>query len=53
MKVSIMYRNSWFGGEGWTYYPTTVDIGNFLRGLLQEKRTTKTRLLPRRQGSLS
>jgi hypothetical protein len=21
-----MYRNNWFGGDGWTFYPVTVDI---------------------------
>lgn len=24
--VTIMYRNSWSGGDGWTYYPVTVTI---------------------------
>jgi hypothetical protein len=21
-----MYRNNWFGGDGWTYYPKTITI---------------------------
>lgn len=27
MKVTIMYRNNYEGGDGWTYYPLTVVIG--------------------------
>lgn len=23
-----MYRNNWFGGDGWTYYPVTVVISD-------------------------
>jgi hypothetical protein len=26
MQVTIMYRNHWFGGDGWTCYPMTVTI---------------------------
>lgn len=26
MTVTVMYRNNWFGGDGWTYYPHTVTI---------------------------
>jgi hypothetical protein len=26
MKVRVMYRNNWFGGDGWTYYPVDVVI---------------------------
>ena len=26
MKVTVMYRNNWFGGDGWTYYPKTIEI---------------------------
>lgn len=28
MNVRVMYRNNWFGGDGWTYYPVTVEIGD-------------------------
>ena len=28
MKVKVMYRNNWFGGDGWTYYPMTITIGD-------------------------
>ena len=28
MKVAVMYRNSWFGGDGWTYYPKTIEISD-------------------------
>lgn len=28
MKVTIMYRNNWFGGDGWTFYPVTVEISD-------------------------
>jgi len=28
MKVTVMYRNNWFGGDGWTYYPKTIIIGD-------------------------
>ncbi len=28
MKVKVMYRNNWFGGDGWTYYPMTIEISN-------------------------
>jgi len=28
MKVTVMYRNNWFGGDGWTYYPITVEISD-------------------------
>lgn len=28
MRVTIMYRNNWFGGDGWTYYPVTVEIAD-------------------------
>lgn len=27
-KVTVMYRNNWFGGDGWTFYPVTVEIAN-------------------------
>ena len=23
-----MYRNNWFGGDGWTYYPVRVEISD-------------------------
>lgn len=26
MKVTIMYRNNWFGGDGWTYYLINIEI---------------------------
>lgn len=26
MKVIIMFRNTFNGGDGWTYYPMTVEI---------------------------
>ena len=26
--VRVMYRNNWFGGDGWTYFPVTVEISN-------------------------
>lgn len=29
MIVTIMYRNNWFGGDGWTYYPVTVEIRDY------------------------
>lgn len=28
MRVTIMYRNNWFGGDGWTYYPITIEISD-------------------------
>lgn len=28
MRVTIMYRSNWFGGDGWTYRPVTVEIAN-------------------------
>jgi len=28
MKVTVMYRNNWFGGDGWTYYPKTIVIAD-------------------------
>lgn len=28
MLVTVMYRNNWFGGDGWTYYPTTITIAD-------------------------
>lgn len=28
MKVTIMYRNNFHGGDGWIYHPLTVDISN-------------------------
>ena len=28
MRVTIMYRNNYDGGDGWTYYPMTIDIGD-------------------------
>jgi hypothetical protein len=28
MNVTIMYRNSYHGGDGWTYYPLLVTIMN-------------------------
>jgi hypothetical protein len=28
MRVTVMYRNNYFGGDGWEYYPKTIDIGN-------------------------
>jgi hypothetical protein len=29
MKVTIMYRNTFDGGDGWTYFPATIEIGDF------------------------
>lgn len=29
MTVTVMYRNNFFGGDGWTYYPKTVTISAF------------------------
>ena len=29
MKVTVMFRNNWFGGDGWIFHPVTVNIGNF------------------------
>ncbi len=29
MTVTVMYRNSFFGGDGWTYYPTRITISAF------------------------
>jgi hypothetical protein len=26
MKVTIMYRNSFVGGDGWSYCPATIEI---------------------------
>lgn len=28
MQVTIMYRNSFEGGDGWTYYPKQITIGD-------------------------
>lgn len=28
MIVKIMYRNSFHGGDGWTYYPMRVEISD-------------------------
>ncbi len=28
MQVRVMYRNSFEGGDGWTYYPVEVEIGD-------------------------
>ena len=28
MIVTIMYRNNWFGGDGWTYYPKDIIISD-------------------------
>lgn len=28
MKVKIMYRNTYVGGDGWVYYPMTVEISD-------------------------
>jgi hypothetical protein len=28
MRVLVMYRNSFFGGDGWTYYPVAIDIAD-------------------------
>ncbi len=29
MRVTVMYRNNWFGGDGWVYYPMTIEISTF------------------------
>lgn len=29
MTVTIMYRNSFHGGDGWTFYPITVEISDY------------------------
>ena len=29
MKVKIMYRNNWEGGDGWTYYTMMVEISDY------------------------
>ncbi len=28
MKVTVMYRNNCFGGDGWVYHPVTIEISN-------------------------
>lgn len=28
MRVTIMYRNNYEGGDGWTYYPKVVTISD-------------------------
>lgn len=28
MVVTIMYRNTYLGGDGWTYYPMKVEIAD-------------------------
>lgn len=28
MKVTIMYRNSFTGGDGWKYYPMQIEIAD-------------------------
>lgn len=28
MEVTIMYRNNWFGGDGWTYYAVRIKISD-------------------------
>lgn len=27
-KVTVMYRNNYFGGDGWTFYPMIIEIGD-------------------------
>lgn len=27
-RVTVMFRNSFFGGNGWTYYPVQIEIGD-------------------------
>lgn len=29
MTVTVMYRNNFFGGDGWTYYPVTITISTY------------------------
>lgn len=29
MKVTIMYRNSFEGGDGWTFYPREIEISDW------------------------
>ena len=28
MKVTVMYRNNWFGDDGWTYYSKAIEIAD-------------------------
>lgn len=28
MRVTIMFRNSYTGGDGWQYYPLRIEIGD-------------------------
>ena len=28
MELTIMYRNSFDGGDGWRYYPVTIQVGD-------------------------
>lgn len=28
MKVTVMYRNNFHGGDGWTYYPVVINISD-------------------------
>lgn len=28
MIVTVMYRNNYFGGDGWTYYPVVIEIAD-------------------------
>lgn len=27
-KVTVMYRNNYFGGDGWIFYPMQIEIGD-------------------------
>ena len=39
MRVTIMYRNNYDGGDGWTYFPMTIEIADVCP-ICREKRGT-------------
>ncbi|MBE8233009.1 MAG: hypothetical protein HAW67_04680 [Endozoicomonadaceae bacterium] len=43
MRATIMYRNSYDGGDGWTFYPMTVNISTCCPQCGEPRGSTTTR----------
>jgi hypothetical protein len=37
MKVLIMYRNTYEGGDGWTYHPLSIEISDYCQAPVEDE----------------
>lgn len=48
MKVTIMYRNSYIGGDGWTYHPLEIEISNYCQTVITDEHARPVKCCVRR-----